>query len=283
MTANPAMFYNVEPLLKQAEPTSLQNHLTAEPRQPRIQSLARADAILTEVMSRDAPVTLGALSEALALNKTTVFNLAESLVVLGFLDRTTLPKGYRLGLRCLELGRHVAKKLPILEISNPFLRELCRVTRETVNLAVPYLQEGIILEALQSQQAVRATAYAGARTNYHSSACGKAMLAYFPEERRKWLYRYVGLQRMTEHTICDVGRLEAELKDVRQKGYSTDRQENEIGAYCIGMPIFGPFDEVVGSISVSGVIQRMTAKFVEEIVELLRQHTGKISKALGQT
>jgi DNA-binding IclR family transcriptional regulator len=234
-------------------------------------------------MSRDEPVTLGALSKALALNKTTVFNLAESLVVLGFLDRTTLPRGYRLGLRCLELGRHVAKKLPILKISNPFLRELCRVTRETVNLAVPYLQEGIILEALQSQQAVRATAYAGARTNYHSSACGKAMLAYFPEERRRWLYKSVGLRRMTEHTICDVGKLEAELEDVRQKGFSTDRQENEIGAYCIGMPIFGPFDEIVGSISVSGVIQRMTETFVEEIVELLRQHTGAISKALGQT
>ena len=83
--------------------------------------------------------------------------------MLGFLDRATQPKGYRLGLRCLELGRHVTKTLPILEISQPFLRELCRATRETVNLAVPYLHEGIIVEALQSQQAVRATAYCGTR------------------------------------------------------------------------------------------------------------------------
>lgn len=253
-----------------------------EPRPPRIQSLGRADAILTEVMSRDGPITLGALSEALRLNKTTVFNLAESLVVLGFLARTTQPKGYQLGLRCLELGRHVAKKLPILEISYPSLRDLCQVTRETVNLAVPYLQEGIILEALQSQQAVRATAYAGARTNYHSSACGKAMLAYFPEEQRRWLYESVGLERMTEYTICDVPALEAELEDVREKGFATDRQENEIGAHCVGMPIFGPFREIVGAISVSGVIQRMTPGFVDEIVRLLRRHTDKISQTLSQ-
>jgi DNA-binding IclR family transcriptional regulator len=254
-----------------------------ESRLPRIQSLGRADAILSAVMNHDGTITLSALSEALGLNKTTVFNLAESLVVLGFLDRATQPKGYRLGLRCLELGRHVTKTLPILEISQPFLRELCRATRETVNLAVPYLHEGIIVEALQSQQAVRATAYAGARTNYHSSACGKAMLAYFPEEQRQWIYKSTGLQRMTEHTICDPRVLEKELAEVRRNGFATDRQENEIGAYCIGMPIFGPFDQVVGGISVSGVIHRMTPEFVAEIVELLRQATREISRTLGQS
>jgi IclR family acetate operon transcriptional repressor len=253
-----------------------------ESSQPRIQSLGRADSILSAVMSRDEPITLAALSEAVALNKTTVFNLAESLVQLGFLERATQPKGYRLGLRCLELGRHVVKTLPILEISQPYLRELCVATRETVNLALPYLHEGIIVEALQSQQAVRATAYAGARTHYHSSACGKAMLAYFPEEQRRWIYKSVGLPRMTEFTICDPEAMEGELVEVRGHGYATDRQENEIGAFCIGMPIFGPFSQIVASISISGVINRMTPDLVAEIVSLLRESTGQISQTLGQ-
>jgi DNA-binding IclR family transcriptional regulator len=249
--------------------------------QPRIQSLGRADAILTAVMQYDGPIPLGTLSETLDLNKTTVFNLAESLVQLGFLERTLQPKGYRLGLRCLELGRHVSKSLPILEICQPFLRELCVVTRETVNLALPYLHEGIIVEALQSQQAVRATAYAGARTHYHSSSCGKAMIAYFPEEQRRWIYKTVGLPRMTEFTICDPDSLETELADVRASGFATDRQENEIGAYCVGMPIFGPFEQIVASISVSGVINRMTPELVGEIVELLGDSTRQISHKLG--
>ena len=91
-------------------------------RKPRIQSLARADAILSAVMAHEGPASLSTLSEALQLNKTTVFNLAESLVMLGFLQRATRGKGYQLGLRCLELGRQIAKKLPILEISRPSLR-----------------------------------------------------------------------------------------------------------------------------------------------------------------
>jgi len=250
--------------------------------EPRIQSLGRADAILTAVMQHDGPMPLSVLSETLDLNKTTVFNLAESLVHLGFLERAAQPKGYRLGLRCLELGRHVSNSLPILEISQPFLRELCLVTRETVNLALPYQHEGIIIEALQSKQAVRATAYAGARTHYHSSSCGKAMVAYFPEEQRRWIYKTVGLPRMTEFTICDAEAMEVELAAVRAQGFATDRQENEIGAYCVGMPIFGPFDQLVASISVSGVINRMTPDLVGEIVDLLRDSTRQISDKLGQ-
>jgi IclR family KDG regulon transcriptional repressor len=249
---------------------------------PRIQTLARADTILSAVMNHDGPIGLGALSEVVGLNKTTLFNLAESLVILGFLERTAQPKGYKLGLRCLELGRHVSKTLPLLEVSRPSLRELCQATRETVNLAAPYLHEGIIIEALQSQQAVRATAYSGARTSYHSSSLGKAMLAYFSEEQRHWIYKTSGLPRMTEFTICDPDVLERELEQVRKDGFATDRQENEIGAYCIGMPIFGPFHEVVGAISISGVIQRMTPDLVTEIVSLLRHHTARISGALRQ-
>ena len=277
------MFHIVQQPMEPALPTWKSSILSVETQQPRIQSLARADAILSVVMAKDGPLTLARLSGEMELNKTTVFNLAESLVQLGFLERTTKPKGYRLGLRCLELGRHVTKSLPILDVSRPFLRALCQTTKETVNLAVPYLREGIILEALQSQQAVRATAYSGARTNYHSSACGKAMLAFFPEEQRRWLYYSVGLARMTEYTICDVDALERDLTGVRENGFATDRQENEIGAYCIGMPIFGPFDEVVGSISVSGVIQRMTSGLIDEIVDHLRSHTASIARSFGRT
>ena len=248
--------------------------------EPRIQSLARADAILTVVMGEEGSTSLAKLSERLGLNKTTVFNLAESLVALGFLARTKSPKGYRLGLRCLELGRHVAKSLPILTISTPALRELCRVTGETVNLAVPYLQEAILIEALQSQQGVRATAYAGARSPYHSSACGKALLAYFPKERREWLYETVGLPAMTEFTITDPKVLEAQLEDVRREGFAVEVQENELGASCVAVPIFGPFDEVVASISVAGVVSRMTPERLVDVREALAMHASAISEEL---
>ena len=251
-----------------------------EAEKPRIQSLARADAILSAVMNNREATPLSKLTETLGLNKTTVYNLAESLVVLGFLMRTRNPKGYKLGLRCLELGRHVSKSLPILELSRPVLRELCQSTGEAVNLAMPYFQEAILVEALQSQLGVRATAYAGARSNYHSSACGKVLLAFFPDERREWVLNNIELIKLTQFTITDRGELEQQLEDIRVKGFATEVQENELGASCSAAPIFGPFDEVVASISVTGVVHRMSPERVAEISSELTQRCARLSREL---
>ena len=248
--------------------------------EPRIQSLARADAILSAVMNNREATPLSKLTETLGLNKTTVFNLAESLVVLGFLMRTRNPKGYKLGLRCLELGRHVSKNLPILELSRPILRELCQSTGEAVNLAMPYFQEAILVEALQSQLGVRATAYAGARSNYHSSACGKVLLAFFPEERREWVLNNIEFTKLTQFTITDRGELEQQLEDIRVKGFASEVQENELGASCIAAPIFGPFDEVVASILVAGVVHRMSPERVALISSELLERCAQISREL---
>ena len=104
---------------------------------PRIQSLARADAILGIVASTPhAAVRLSEISSHLALSKTTVFSLAESLVSLGYLSRDATVKGYRLGLRNLELGRTVARQMDIVELCRPSLIRLCRDTGETANLGI---------------------------------------------------------------------------------------------------------------------------------------------------
>ena len=251
-----------------------------ETEEPRIQSLARADTILSAVMNNREAMPLSKLTETLGLNKTTVFNLAESLVVLGFLMRTVNPKGYKLGLRCLELGRQVSKNLPILELSRPVLHELCKSTEETVNLAMPYFQEVFLAEALQSQHGVRATTYAGARSNYHSTACGKVLLAFFPDERREWILNNIELTNLTQFTITDRVELEQQLEDIRDKGFATEEQENELGASCVAAPIFGPFEEVIASISVAGVVHRMSLERVSEISSELTQRCAQLSRDL---
>jgi DNA-binding IclR family transcriptional regulator len=87
---------------------------------PRIQTLARADTILSAVMNAPTGIaSLTILTEELGLNKTTIFNLTESLVTLGFLQRTTKPKGYRLGLRIMELSRALSRNMNILEYVRP--------------------------------------------------------------------------------------------------------------------------------------------------------------------
>jgi IclR family acetate operon transcriptional repressor len=254
---------------------------TADVVQPRIQSLARANDILDVVLkARTGTARLAEISTALRLNKTTVFNLAESLVAVGFLTRATDQRGYRLGLRNLELGRVVVRRNEIIELCRPTLMRLCRETMETVNLAVPYLTNAMILESYEGSHGVRPTSYSGTPAPYHATACGKALLAHMAQPVREEIYRASGLRALTPNTITDRAKLEADLAEARKRGHAVETEECEIGASCVAMAVRDGFDEVCAAISVAGFAQRMTPASVERIVLMLSAEVAGINQRL---
>ena len=248
---------------------------------PRIQSLARADAILSAVAGApDGTARLQDLSRALELNRTTVFNLAESLVALGFLIKDRSTNRYRLGLRNIELGRAVTRRSDMLARCRPALVRICHQTGETVNLAVPHLSSALIIESYEGRHGVRATAYAGTRSAYHSSACGKALLAKLAPAVRRQIYEIAGLKRLTQRTITDIEALERDLQTVGRKGYAVEIEENEVGAFCVAMSLADPFGEPLAAISVAGVTQRMAPDTIARFAALLKEEMPRLEELL---
>jgi len=220
------------------------------------------------------------ISQALGLNKTTVFNLAASLVALGFLERGGDQAGYRLGMRNLELGSVVRRRLDISDVARPALLKICAATGETANLALPNMSAAIIIDSFEGRHALRSTSYAGAPSPYHASACGKAILAYFPPAMRQAICDSYPPVAYTPQTILDFAALERQLERVRRQGYASETEENEAGQACIGAPIFDGFGEVAGAISVAGPLGRI-AEARAEIIRIVLMHTKAISAALG--
>ena len=224
----------------------------------RIQSLARANGILEAVAAAPkGSASLTEISQALGLNKTTVFNLAASLVALGFLEKGGEQAGYRLGMRNLELGSRVRGRLDISAIARPALLKICAATGETANLALPNMSAAIIIDSFEGRHALRSTSYAGAPSPYHSSACGKAILAHFTPAMRKAIFDSYPRVSHTPQTITDVALLERQLELVRRQGYASETEENEAGQACIAARIFDGFGEIAGAISVAGPLGRM--------------------------
>jgi len=247
----------------------------------RVQSLGRADAILEALAAVDDWARLTDISRETGLKKTTAFNLLDTLVNLGFAERDTAAGRYRLGLRNLELGRLVQGRLKIVQMNEPLLIRLCANTRETVNLAVPYLYEVLITHSLEGKQGVRVTSYAGTRASFHSTACGKAMLAHMPDGFFNELLRRSPLLPVTPHTIINVKKLSAELEKIREVGFAAEHQENEIGAACVASVIHDGFGSVAGAISVAGPVGRMTPEAIARIGKLLMRETAAASRRLG--
>jgi IclR family acetate operon transcriptional repressor len=247
--------------------------------EPRIQSVGRAAALL-EAMADGAWHPLGALATATGLAKGTAHNLVGALVDAGLVERDAV-LGYRLGLRLLGYGRAVERRLDLLPMLRPLLLRLSAETGETVNLALPRPTEALIVESLEgTRHGVRVSSYAGTPAAYHSTACGRALLAHRPEAERRALYALRPLPAATPATVTDSARLEAILAECRARGWVEEREENEPGACCVAAPVLGP-DGAVAAISIAGPVARMdhatTARLGAALRDALRPLADRLA------
>ena len=128
----------------------------------------------------------------------------------GVLEQNAEDGKYRLGLALFELGALVRRKMDFTAAARPFLRMLMEKTGETAHLAI--LDHGSVLYMIthESQQAIRVSSNVGTRAPAHSTAVGKALLAFQTEE---WIDQVVarGLPPSTPNTITDAKAFRREL------------------------------------------------------------------------
>jgi len=214
------------------------------------------------------------------LAKTTAFNLVNALVECGLAERDSEAGAYRLGLQHLIYGRAVERRLDVLSVARPHLVSLCTETRETINLALPCPADATIVESLEGSQTLRVSSYSGTRAPYHSTACGRALLAYQPAHFRQFIYTIGPLKPSTRFTITAPEKLEEVLERCRVEGWTVEMEENELGSACIAAPIFGATGDVVASVSIAGPAARFDPETIQRFGKLLIAHLARITADL---
>ena len=242
----------------------------------RIQALQRADHLI-DIVAQHHPrgIPLARLAPAAGLHRSTAFSLLSSLVALGLLEAPVAGIGYRLGVKHLVRGLAVRRSLGLLACAGDALRGLCHATGETANLAVPQRDAALIVESMEGSQAIRATGLAGAPLPYHATACGKAILAFLPEEDRAAILA-VPLPALTPRSITDPEALRREIADIRRHGWAVEREEHEPGGVGVARPVMDASGRVRGAIGVAGIAPRMTDAATRRIVAMLRDAVAEI-------
>lgn len=243
----------------------------------RIQSIGRAKALL-DAMAGGEWVSLRNLANATGLFKTTAFNLVNALVECGLAEKDPRTGSYRLGVQHVVYGRAVERRLDILSVARPHLIALCNETRETINIAVSGPADAMIVESFEGSQALRVTSYSGTRAAYHSTACGRALLAYQPESFRRFVYSLGPLKPSTQRTITDPDTLEEVLERCRADGWTVEMEENELGSACIAGPIFNPNGEAIAAVSIAGPAARFDPETIVRFARLLTAHLARVGE-----
>ncbi|GAA5001158.1 IclR family transcriptional regulator [Actinopolymorpha pittospori] len=253
------------------------------PRQATTYEVGPLDRALDvlEKLAEATDMSLVELSAAVGLSKATVFRHLKVLARRGYVTQDPNTKRYSLGYRLLDLGFHARTNLQLPRVAHDAMAILSTSFNETVHLGVVMDNEVVHIAVIPSTHPLKMASEVGERTLVHVSALGKCLIAWEGPDALEALLAGPGLPAVSERTITTPAAFEAELARVRAQGFALDDQESLEGLRCVGAPVRAAGGAVVGAISLSGPVDRVSEARLPEITEAVRHAADQISRLCG--
>jgi IclR family transcriptional regulator, KDG regulon repressor len=245
-----------------------------------IEVLGKTIAILDAFGRSDRRrLSLQEISVVTKLNKNTVFRILYTLAEHGYILKEN--HFYGLGPKLADLSDVRLHRRDLLSVAGPYLDALRDQFSETVNLGV--LDNGSIryVDVRESRARMRLAERVGGSDPLHSTALGKAHLAYLPPDEVRLLMKKAGMPKHTRRTLTTLSSLMVELETVRQLGYAVDREESMLGAFCVAVPLLNSQQSPIAAISISGPTIRFDESKLPSASQALLKSAKEIQKEVG--
>lgn len=240
----------------------------------QVPAAAQTLRILSYLAGRASPVAASAIARALEIPRSTVYHLLATLAAHGFVLHFREERRWGLGTSAFELAGGYTRQQPLARLGRPVVAALSDRLEESAHLAV---MSGADVLYIVEQRAPRRPALVtdvGVRLPAHLTASGRAMLASLPREQVRALYpgasafpdrNGVGPRRPSE--------LRDMLREVRTRGYATERDEISDGLQSVGAAVRDSAGWPVAAIAVTWaddtLEERVLADAVCEAADLL--------------
>ena len=250
------------------------------PTQP-IQSLSRGLDLLTTVADAGRPLSLVELNEVVPIDRSSVFRLANTLRMHGFLEQSPTSKRYTLGPAVLRLSGQLRATSSLPQVARPHVVELADQTGETAHLAVRQDARAVFVDHELTEHAVGVSTRTGRAEPLHSTALGKALLA---DHDRKSLAELLGpgpLPTNTTRTIRSIATLAKACSEAQRHGFAVDDEEYHLGVRCVASPIRDSHGAIVAAIGISAPTSRLPKRRLGHVAEQVKAQAAQISRKLG--
>jgi DNA-binding IclR family transcriptional regulator len=217
-----------------------------------VSAVERALTVLTAFQRGDGALSLAELAERTGLVKSTIMRLAVSLERYRLLAR--LPDGsYRLDAETLRLGTAYQQAFNLADHVLPALEHLVADTGETASFYVRRDDERLCLFRVESEKPIRMHVQPGDTRPLDGSASAQIL-------RR-----------------CATGVPDDMALPLFTSGVTDPH------AASLAMPVFGAGQALVGALTISGPVSRLTADWAREVGGILLDAAAKLTLACGGT
>jgi IclR family acetate operon transcriptional repressor len=199
-----------------------------------------------------------------------------------YLARDERTRRFRLGPAALDLGERARAVLDLRRVALPVLRRLARETDETALLTVlnEARDHSVCLERVESSQPLRLSVEPGRQLPLHAGASQKALLAFCDPDEID-LIASGRLERLCRATITNSDTLQADLAEIRARGWAISFEETNVGVWGVAVPLLDAEGTAVAAVGLAGPSARLSQDEVLDHLERLREATLATGTPLG--
>jgi len=219
------------------------------------------------------------ISEELGLPPSTCCRILSSLCTYNFVYKRPTDSKYFLGFAHLRFAQSILATNNEAALCRPFLDDLYEELSETVFYA-KYNGSYCVVIDVRGSINTRIAVGLGELMPLHSSAAGKAVLAFIPDYERQKLYQRIRFDRYTDNTTVDVDELERQLGEIQIHHISYNHSEYHEGVNAVATPVFNRYGMVVGSLAIVGTSASLNDEKMKAKGQKLLAAAKEISKQL---
>tara|TARA_B100001559_G_C16413944_1_gene581743 strand:- start:361 stop:1122 length:762 start_codon:yes stop_codon:yes gene_type:complete len=244
-------------------------------------SIKKALIIIECVGKSPKPLKASQVASITKLDRATAFRILTYLNSLGYIFKDTSTNLYSLGHKLFEFGDKSDFLKTLTTLCFEHIKSLAFDTQHITYLAVLEGPHIVYCDKVDpsGEDAPRAFRM---RMDAHSTALGKAILAFKTRDEVKEIYKSYSLHKHTKNTITSVEKLVVDLNRVRKNGYSINEAETFDYVYGIGAPILDTQERAIAGISISGTKGSINVKTIVELSKKVTQAAKTISKRLQE-
>ena len=221
------------------------------------------------------------LTRQLNINRNRTFRVLKTLNQRGFVDYDPKTEMYRLGLKFLTISQNIRERLNIHREAEEILKSLAAETGDCVYLLISAGDAAVVVERYTGDNMLQMSAPIGTVLPFHVGAAPKVLLAFMPDDQRQKTLAEMKLASFTPNTITDEETFQDLLDTIRVRGYSTDEQDYELGAFAFGAPVYDHEGNVVAGMSITTPTTRCSPERRSDLIHQVMVAAQKLSTRLG--
>lgn len=230
-----------------------------------VQSVAKCFQVLEAFTAQDSELTLSQIAARADLDRGTVFRFLNTLVMLGYVERISDTKLFRLTLKVLDLGFTAIARSDLRDVARPVMQGLVGEVNEAASLGVLDGSDIVYVERVQAGLTrLGVDIRIGSRIPAYCTAIGQSYLAALPRDRQIEILESRERVQLTPRTPVGLEDILKRLDHVDRTGYAVSDQE-VAGLRVLARAIVDDDGRPIAALSVAAPVFEMV---LEDFVQL---------------